>query len=89
MSASADHDLPVTFSSFVVSLAQSALVHLGEIDDPTTGSAALNLALARNTIDLIGMLDEKTKGNLDDEEAKLLETVLYDLRSKFVSKAKG
>ncbi len=89
MSASADHDLPVTFSSFVVSLAQSALVHLGEVNDPSTGASAANLALARNTIDLIGMLQEKTKGNLDDEEAKLVETVLYDLRSKFVNKAKG
>jgi len=89
VSASAEREIPVTFASFVVSLASSAFVHLGETPDPSTGEPTVNLALARNTIDLIGLLDEKTKGNLDDDEAKLVESVLYELRTKFVEKTKA
>ncbi len=74
----------VSFSSFVVSLATSAMNHLGE-----GPGAKLDLPMARQTVDLLGLLMEKTKGNLDDEEAKLLETVLHDVRMKFVQKTGG
>lgn len=81
-----DREIPVSFSSFVVSLASSAMVNLGEIPDPVTNKAAESLPIARQTIDLLGILEEKTKGNLDEEEARLLESVLYDLRLRFVQK---
>jgi hypothetical protein len=81
----------VNFSSFVTSLAQTALMHLGELPDPTTGTKSVELAVARHTIDALGMLEDKTQGNLDDGEAKLLSSLLYELRSKFVaaSRAQG
>lgn len=75
---------PVTFSSFVITLAHTALVHLGEVADPSSGARNVELPLARHSIDVIGMLEEKTKGNLDEEERKLIEGVLHELRSKFV-----
>lgn len=72
----------VSFSSFVVSLATSAMTHLGH------GPAGqLDLALAKQTIDLLGVLAEKTQGNLDDEEKQLLDTVLYETRTKYLEKA--
>lgn len=81
---SEERQIPVNFSTFIVSLASSAMVNLGEVPDPITGQRNTNLDVARQTIDVIGVLEEKTKGNLDDEEQQLLETVLYDLRVKFV-----
>ena len=80
-----ERQLPVSFSTLVISLAGSAMMHLGEAPNPANGESSVNLVLARNTIDLLGMLKEKTVGNLDDDEAKLLETMLYELRTKFVS----
>ncbi len=76
--------ITVTFGSFVHSLAMSALVHLGEIPDPIAGALSPNLPLARQTIDLLSVLAEKTKGNLDEDEDKLLSTLLHDLRLKYV-----
>ena len=85
---STHRELPVSFSSFVVSMATSTMVSLGE--GPTgAGAGEVNLELARNGIDLLGMLREKTEGNLDDDEQKLLETLLYELRTKFVEKSKS
>ena len=81
--------LPVSFSSFIVSLASSAMVHLGETPDPDSGSSSVNLLLARNSIDLIAMLKERTKGNLSDDETKLVDTLLYDLRMRFVNAQKA
>jgi len=72
----------VSFSSFVVSLATSAMTHLGQGPSPT-----VDLDMARQTIDLLAVLHEKTKGNLDDEERQLLETVLTETRTKYVEKA--
>jgi hypothetical protein len=63
------------------------MLHLGEAPDPAAPAArgsAVDLVLARNTIDLLGLLKEKTTGNLDAEEARLLETLLYELRLKFI-----
>ena len=75
----------VTFSTFVLSLASSALMHLGEVPDPETGRTVRNEALARNAIDLLTMLDDKTRNGLNPEESKLMRDVLYELRMKFVA----
>ncbi len=71
---------PVSFSSFVTSLAASAMEHLGLIEAATP--AAPNLVLARQTIELLAVLKAKTDGNLDDDEAKLLDTLLQDLQGR-------
>lgn len=89
MPAADARELPVSFASFIVSLAQSTLVSLGDAPDPSTGKKSTHLELARNTIDLIALLQEKTKGNLDDEETRLVESVLFDLRTRFVARAKA
>jgi hypothetical protein len=78
----------VTFSAFVYSLSTSALVHLGEIPEPITEQMDKNLPLAKQTIDILGILQEKTKGNLTQEEENLLNSFLYDLRMRYV-KAMG
>ena len=77
----------IDFRNFILSISTSALIQLGEIQDPFTQKAAKNLPLAKQTIDLIGMLKEKTKGNLSPEEGKIIEYVLYDLRMKYVKAA--
>jgi hypothetical protein len=77
----------IDFTNFVLSLSTSALIQLGEIQDPFTQESAKNLPLAKQTIDLIGMLKEKTKGNLSPEEEKVIEYVLYDLRMRYVKAA--
>jgi len=79
---------PVNFSTFIVSLSSSALMHLGEIPDPSTGEYKKNLILAKQTIDILEMLKEKTKGNLDAEEEGLLNNILFDLRIKYVKQVK-
>lgn len=81
-------NLPVNFASFLVSLGSSALVHLGEVPDPQSGSAEKDLILARHTIDVLALLKEKTKNNLDEDEARLLDALLFDLRTKYLA-AKG
>lgn len=78
-------DLPhIDFATFVLSLSHSALVHLGDAPDPSGESQPPNLELARQTIDVLGILEAKTRGNLTGEEERLLSTVLYDLRFRFV-----
>ena len=74
----------ISFINLVFSLSTSALIQLGEIQDPVTQQLAKNLPLAKQTIDLIGMLKEKTKGNLSSDEEKVLENILYDLRMRYV-----
>jgi hypothetical protein len=76
------------FSTFILSLSTSALVHLGELPDPITNSKEVNLQLAKQTISIIEMLKEKTKGNLTGEESSLLDDVLYDVRLKYLNQAK-
>lgn len=77
----------VTFSTFVLSLASSALMHLGEVPDPESGKTVRNEVLARNAIDLLTMLDDKTRNGLTAEESKLMRDILYELRMKFVAHA--
>ena len=79
----------IDFSTFVFSLSSSALLHLGLVADPQTGQNQVNLDLAKQTIDIIAMLQKKTAGNLDEEESRLLEGVLYDLRLRYVEAAKS
>lgn len=78
----------VTFEAFVISLNTSVLYHLGEIADPLTGKREKNLDLARHGIDTLELIEEKTKGNLSDDEAKMLKDLLYDAKLKFVQAAK-
>jgi hypothetical protein len=78
----------INFSTFVFSLNTSALLHLGEIPDPATGKQQEDLAMAKLTIDLIAMLQEKTRGNLAPDEENLVKHILYDLRLRYVQKAK-
>ena len=77
----------VDFTTFVISLSSSVLVNLGEVPDPISGEKNIDLDLARHTIDVLGMLEEKTKGNLTNEEQDILKNILFELRMKFVQKA--
>ena len=80
-----DIPLPeVTFSNFVFSLSTQALIQLGEIQDPESKEPKKSLPSAKQTIDLIGMLREKTKGNLTKDEETLINNALYDLRMRYV-----
>lgn len=73
-----------TFTTFILSLNTSALYHLGEIDDPTSGKTCTDLVLAKHAIDTLKLLQEKTKGNLTEQESSLLENMLCDLKLRFV-----
>jgi hypothetical protein len=73
----------------VLSLGSSALLHLGELEHPESGAPRPDLGLAKHTIDIIAMLQEKTKGNLSPAEDKLVESLLYDLRLRYVEKSQG
>ncbi len=79
----------VTFSSFVISLSTAALVHLGEMEEPESGVKKKDLLLAKHSIDTLAMLQEKTRGNLEDDEKALLDHILFDLRMKFVQASKA
>lgn len=74
----------INFMTFIMSLNASAMVHLGVIEDPATGQKTKNLALGKQTIDILGMLEEKTSGNLDNDEENMLKHILYDLRILYV-----
>lgn len=75
----------IDFSTFVISLGTSAMYHMGVLPDPEQGEPAeVNLVLAQQTIDTLEMLSEKTQGNLGAEEAKLIQSLLYQLRMQFV-----
>lgn len=75
---------PVDFSSFALGLGQMALVHLGEVPDPATGEGAEDPAQARHAIDILDMLEAKTRGNLTAEEAELLHVLQGELKLKYV-----
>jgi len=88
-SAEPGQDLPtLDFSTFVLSIIGTAYVHLGDAPNPEGGSER-NLPLARQDIDLLGLLQEKTKGNLTGEEERLLDSALYDLRMRYVEVTRG
>ena len=77
---------PIDFPSYVLTYYTQGLVLLGEVPNPYTNKTEENLEGARHTVDILGMLKEKTKGNLAPEEDKLLESVLYELRIKYMAK---
>jgi hypothetical protein len=79
---------PVDFPTFVLSLGSSVLMHLGEAPHPGSGETAKDLVMAKHTIDILSMLEQKTKGNLNASEAELMENLLYDLRLRYVEAAK-
>jgi hypothetical protein len=79
----------LTFATFVVSLSTQALMLLGEIPDPVTNQKSTDLAAAQQLIDILGVLQEKTRGNLDRDEMGLLESILFDLRMKYVEVARA
>ena len=78
----------IDFSSFIFSLSTSALFHLGEIPDPVTQKREKDLPLAKQTIDILGILKEKTRGNLTADEERLMENILTDLRWRYIREAK-
>ena len=87
--AAASEGLPeISFSAFVISLSTQALMHLGEIANPLSGKMEPDMPVAKQLIDIIGVLREKTRGNLDLGEEKLMEDVLFDLRMKYVEAVK-
>jgi hypothetical protein len=79
----------IDFSTFVLSLSHSALVHLGDAPSPDGHPASRDLQLARQTIDLLSILQEKTRNNLTGEEERLLDQALYDLRLRFLEVSKS
>jgi Domain of unknown function (DUF1844) len=82
-------ELPeINFSAFVISLSTQALMHLGEIANPMSGKSEIDVPVAKQMIDILGMLQEKTRGNLDAGEGRLIEDLLFDLRMKYVEAVK-
>jgi len=83
--------MPVTFPTFILSLHTSALIHLGLIQDPGTNQKTVSLEIAQQNIGLLEILKEKTSGNLTDDETKLMDNILYELRMAYlqVSEAAG
>lgn len=76
----------IDFNTFVLSLSTSALMHLGKL--PGSEDETVNLAHAKQSIDCIALLEEKTRGNLTGEEERLISEVLYDLRLRFIAAKK-
>jgi hypothetical protein len=79
----------IDFATFVLSLSHSVLMHLGEAPHPETNRVEQNLPLARQTIDLITLLEEKTRGNLSGDEERLIGQILFDLRMRYLERSKG
>lgn len=87
--AEAKESPQIDFATFVFSLATSALIHLGLAPDPATNQIHTNVELAKQNIDILGMLEEKTKGNLSEEEANLIEGLLAEIRLRYVQVSHG
>ena len=79
-----DEPEPVNFSTFVLGLSTQALLHLGEIPNPVTGQVERDLGASKQLIDILGILHEKTRNNLEPAEKSLLDSILYDLRMRYV-----
>jgi|SRR5215471_6801417 hypothetical protein len=74
----------INFSTFVIGLSTQALMHLGEIANPMSGKVESDVPTAKQMIDILGLLKEKTRGNLNASEDQLMEDILFDLRMKYV-----
>ena len=80
-----DDSSGISFAAFVLSLAHTVGVHFGDVPDPVSGAKAeTNLAASQQMIDILALLEEKTRGNLTAEERQLVEQILYELRLRFV-----
>jgi hypothetical protein len=89
-SSSASETPAITFAGFVYSLVHTTAVHLGDVPDPATGAASEpRLESAFQMIEILGLLEEKTRGNLTTEERQMLEQVLYELRVRFIEVQKA
>lgn len=85
-----DESLPtIDFATFIMSLSHSALMHLGEAPHPEDDKVEVDLPLAKQTIDLLGLLEERTKGNLTGAEERLMTQILFDLRLRYVEQVKA
>ena len=78
----------LTFTGFIMSLATTAAVHFGDLADPVSGATSRNIVAAGQMIDILSMLQEKTKGNLTPEEGQLVDDLLYELRLRYVEASK-
>lgn len=78
----------INFSAFVISLSTQALIHLGEVADPISGKMESDVAVAKQMIDILAMLKDKTRNNLNASEERLMEDILFDLRMKYVEAVK-
>ena len=78
----------INFSTFVISLSTQALMHLGEIGNPISGKVETDVPVAKQMIDILAMLKDKTRGNLDPNEDRLMQDILFDLRMKYVEAVK-
>ncbi len=78
----------VTFSSLVLMFSTTALVHLGAVSEPASGETKADLPQAKQVIDILDVLKDKTTGNLTTEESRLLEELLYDLRMRYLEALK-
>jgi Domain of unknown function (DUF1844) len=78
----------INFSAFVISLSTQALLHLGEIANPMTGKVEVDVPVAKQMIDIVAMLKDKTRSNLNANEERLVEDILFDLRMKYVEAVK-
>ncbi len=85
LSQPAAEQVPISFSQFVITLVQSTMVALGEVENPDTGQKRMNLELAQDTINVLTMLKNKTTGNLTDDERKLIDGLLVEVRTKFLT----
>ena len=84
-------DMPipeVNFSSFIMSMSSSAMVHLGEVSDPSTGKIEFSPVLAKQSIDVLAVIEDKIKNGMTQDEERLLCELLYNLRMKYVQKTK-
>ena len=78
----------INFSAFVISLSTQALMHLGEIANPMSGKIEIDVPVAKQMIDILGMLRDKSRGNLNASEDRLMEDILFDLHMKYVEAVK-
>ena len=78
-------EVPISFSQFVITLVQSTMVALGEVESPDTGQKQMNLALAQDTINVLTMLKHKTAGNLTEDEQRLIDGLLVEVQTKFLT----
>ncbi len=82
--SSRKREMELDFGGFVISLGTSGMLHLGKFEDPETGESTIDLPAARNIIQILTMLEKKTRGNLEGEEKQLIDSLIYDLRLAYV-----